>query len=65
MTFARFAEMCGKARHSPGMHVPFDPSGARLVSKKKILTIILDGKDLASFEGAILGGKFKGTVVEG
>ncbi|MFH0816809.1 MAG: UMP kinase [Methanobacteriota archaeon] len=65
MTFAQFAELCGKARHSPGMHVPFDPSGARLVSKKKIVTVILDGKDLASFKGAILGRKFKGTVVGG
>jgi len=65
MTFAQFAQMCGKARHSPGMHVPFDPSGARLVSRKKIVTIILDGKDLASFKGAILGSKYRGTTVEG
>jgi uridylate kinase len=65
MTFAQFAEMCGGARHTPGMHVPFDPSGARLVSRKKIVTIILDGKDLASFKGAIHGSKYRGTTVEG
>jgi uridylate kinase len=65
MTFAQFAQLCGKARHSPGMHVPFDPSGARLVSRERIVTIILDGKDVASFKGAILGTRYRGTTVEG
>jgi uridylate kinase len=65
LTFKEFLRICGKAEHKPGMHVPFDPAGARLVARARIKTLILDGRDLGTLQLAILGKKARATVVEG
>ena len=40
-----------------------DPLACKIISRSKIPTFVLDGKDLKSFENAINGNKFKGTIV--
>ena len=65
MTFGRLVEICSKVGDGAGRNVVFDPLGARIVARSKIRTIVVNGRDLASLENAILGKKCKGTSVEG
>jgi uridylate kinase len=46
-----------------GPTVIFDLVGARIIRQAGIALFVLDGRDLASLSGAILGKKFKGTTV--
>jgi len=43
--------------------VIFDTVGARIIKKAGIALLVLDGRDLSSLRGAILGKRFKGTKV--
>ena len=46
-----------------GQTAVVDPLACKIISRSKIPTFVLDGKDLKSFENAINGNKFKGTIV--
>ena len=46
-----------------GPTVIFDAVGARIIKKAGIALLVLDGRDLSSLRGAILGKRFKGTKV--
>ena len=46
-----------------GPTVIFDTVGARIIKKAGIALLVLDGRNLSSLRGAILGKRFKGTKV--
>ncbi len=48
----------------PGKNVPFDPMAAGLAEKLKLKVEILRGTDLVEVKNALVGKKFRGTVVE-
>jgi uridylate kinase len=64
MGYDQLIEVCGQVGDMAGRSVVFDPVGARIVARSRIKTIIVNGRDLGSLEGAILGTRCKGTVVE-
>jgi len=43
--------------------VIFDSVGARIIKEARIPLLVLDGRDLSSLKNAILGKRFKGTIV--
>jgi len=46
-----------------GQTAVVDPLACKIISRSKIPTYVLDGKDLKSFENAINGNKFKGSII--
>jgi uridylate kinase len=63
LTPERLVEIAGKMAHSAGSKGVIDPIGAKLIARSRILTYVLDGRDLRNLEAAIDGRKFHGTVV--
>lgn len=49
----------------PGENAPFDPIASREAQKLKLRVGVLKGTDLVEVKKAIVGKKFKGTVIEG
>lgn len=48
---------------TPGMSLPFDPIATKLAKKLKLKIKIVKASDLKNFKNAILGKKFKGTII--
>jgi len=49
--------------HEAGTKGVIDPIGAKLVARSRMLTYVLDGRDLKSLDAAIEGKKFRGSVI--
>jgi uridylate kinase len=65
MTFNELVTMCGGVEHKAGPHVVVDARAVDVLSRAKIKTIVVDGRDLEALRGALVSGKCHGTVVEG
>jgi uridylate kinase len=52
------------AKWIPGLATPIDPIAAKLAWKLKIPALIVKGTELKNLEKAVLGQKFKGTIIE-
>jgi len=57
-----FREIVG-SRWTPGLSAPFDPVAAKLAEKLKIRVSIILGTEIKNFEKALLGEKFRGTII--
>lgn len=62
LNWTDFIKMFGE-KWDPGANVPFDPVAAREAQKLGLTVDILNGANLAEVKKALLGKKFKGTVV--
>lgn len=56
-----FWKIASKIKFKAGQHFVLDQSGAKIIKKHRIKTIILKG--LNNLESAVLGKNFKGTVI--
>lgn len=66
MTSLTYDELIEFSRITKGRAGPtaiFDIIGARIIRKARIPLLVLDGRDLVSLRGAILGRRFRGTTV--
>ena len=50
-------------KFTPGMHAPFDPIASKIASQEGIKVAVLHGKNLENMKKALLGKKFKGTLI--
>jgi uridylate kinase len=63
LTPQQLVEIVGGMPHEAGSKGVIDPLGARLVARSKIVTYVLDGRDLKNLDAAIEGKKFRGSVI--
>lgn len=63
MTYDDIIKLSREAKGRAGPTVIFDVVGAKIIKRAKIPLLVLDGRDLSSLRNAILGKKFKGTIV--
>ncbi|MFQ6106539.1 MAG: UMP kinase [Thermoplasmata archaeon] len=63
MEYDDLIAMSIRARGRAGPTVIFDVVGAKIAKEARIPLLVLDGRDLTSLKNAILGKRFKGTVV--
>jgi len=61
ISFDDFWKIVSKIKFKAGQHFVLDQSGAKIIKKHKIKTVILKGMD--NLEAVIQGRKFKGTVI--
>jgi uridylate kinase len=56
-------DLCGKAMGKAGSSGAVDPLAAKIISRSGIPTGVVNGNDLKNVKAAILGKKFKGTII--
>ena len=61
ISFRDFLEVTNKIKYKPGQHFVLDQSGAKIITKHKIKTVILTGNK--NLENCLSGKKFYGTVI--
>lgn len=61
ISFENFWKIASRIKFKAGQHFVLDQSGAKIIKKHRIKTVILKG--LNNLENAIQGKKFKGTVI--
>jgi uridylate kinase len=62
ITWSAYKKLIPK-KWSPGLSSPVDPVATRLAEKHKISAKVLRGSDFTSFQNAILGKPFTGTLI--
>jgi uridylate kinase len=65
LTFVELIKICMVSDPGAGPSVVFDPLGAKIVARSRIETRVVHGRDLPELKKAILGEKFKGSVISG
>ncbi|MFQ5552913.1 MAG: UMP kinase [Thermoplasmata archaeon] len=63
MSYEELAEIAGEPTGLAGPSMVFDPYATRVVKRAAIPLFVVHGRDLASLEGAIVGGEFVGTSI--
>jgi len=63
LTPEKLVEIVGSMPHEAGSKGVIDPLGAKLVARSRIVTYVLDGRDLRSLDSAIEGKRFRGSVI--
>ncbi len=63
MSYEELAVLAGEPTGLAGPSMVFDPYATRVVKRAAIPLIVVHGRDLASLEGAIVGGDFVGTSI--
>ena len=63
LTPQKLVEIVGSMPHEAGSKGVIDPLGAKLVARSRIVTYVLDGRDLKSLDAAIGGKKFRGSII--
>lgn len=63
LTPEKLVEITGSMQHEAGSKGVIDPVGAKLIARSRIVTYVLDGRDLRNLDAAIEGKKFKGSVI--
>jgi len=61
ISFREFLEMVNKIKYKPGQHFVLDQSGAKIITKHKIKTVILKGNN--NLKNLLENKKFEGTVI--
>lgn len=61
ISFKDFLKMVNKIKYKPGQHFVLDQSGAKIITKHKIKTVILKGNN--NLENLLENKKFEGTVI--
>jgi len=64
LTPAELIKIAGEMPHEAGSKGVIDPIGAKLIARSKILTYVLDGRDLKNLDNAIEGRPFRGSIVK-
>ncbi len=62
ISFDDFWKIVSRIKFKAGQHFVLDQSGAKIIRRAKIKTIIVKG--LKNLENVVLGNKFSGTVIE-
>lgn len=62
ISWADFRKLIGE-RWVPGANLPFDPVASKIAQKLSLTLYFVEGTNLAEVEKAIIGEKFKGTVI--
>lgn len=63
LSTAELLDLASKKEHTPGYTGIIDPVAAELIHKKKIKTVVVDGRDLGNMEKAIKGASYTGTLI--
>ncbi len=63
MTSSELLRLVSNVRSEAGSHSVMDPIAVKVISRSGLLTFIIDGRDLRSFNGLLSGRPFKGTTV--
>jgi uridylate kinase len=63
MSYEELADIAGEPTGLAGPSMVFDPYATRVVTRAGIPLFVVHGRDLASLEGAIVGGDFVGTSI--
>jgi len=64
MTHKELIALVGGTPSGAGPNMVFDPTGAKVLERSKIGLAIVDGRDLANLKNALMGERFKGTLVK-
>jgi len=64
LTPQQLVDIVGSMPHEAGSKGVIDPIGAKLIARSRILTYVLDGRDLKNLASAIEGRQFKGSVIK-
>jgi len=64
LSYDEVIEIVSKNEHKAGPNVVFDPLAARVIKRANIKAYILNGRDLESFENAIIDEKFNGSIIK-
>lgn len=62
LTWKKYRKMVGN-KWIPGMKAPVDPIAARYGQEKKMHAIVVRGTEIKNLRRAIVGGKFRGTII--
>ncbi len=63
ITFEDLVRLTGEGHRAAGPNMVFDPVAARVLARDRIPLSVVRGRDLGSLESALLGRKFRGTLV--
>lgn len=61
ISFKDFLKMVNKIKYKPGQHFVLDQSGAEIITKHKIKTVILNGNN--NLKNLLENKKFEGTII--
>ncbi len=61
ISFSDFLKMTNEIKYKPGQHFVFDQSGAEIITRYKIKTVILTG--IKNLENCLAGKRFEGTII--
>lgn len=61
ISFKDFLKMVNKIKYKPGQHFVLDQSGAKIITKHKIKTVILKGNN--NLKNLLENNKFEGTII--
>jgi uridylate kinase len=64
ISFLDFNKRIAKIKFKAGQHFVLDQSGAKIVLKHKIKTLIINGKKLGNLKKFLDGKKFRGTLIQ-
>jgi len=63
LTPERLVQITGAMPYEAGSKGVIDPVAAKLIARSRIVTYVLDGRDLRNLDAAIEGKKFRGSVI--
>lgn len=63
ISFEELVRLAGEGHRAAGPNVVFDPIAARVLARDRIPLSVVRGRDLDALEAAVLGRKFRGTLV--
>jgi len=58
-----FQKMMSKVKEKPGQHFILDSYATKVINQKKIMVVILDGKNVANLTSYLAGRSFIGSVI--
>ncbi len=63
LSFEELVRLTGEGHRAAGPNMVFDPVAARVLARDRIPLSVVRGRDLEALEAAILGHRFRGTLV--
>src|SRR3989344_2208652 len=63
INFSEFNKIVSKIKFKAGQHFVLDQSASKIIQRKKITTVIINGKNIKNINNLLLGKSFVGTLI--